>query len=46
MKLSEWATKKSVTYQTVTSFCARIYGQRRCKRKTEKIINELNASSN
>lgn len=27
----------------ITSFCARIYGQRRCKRKTEKIIDELNA---
>jgi len=27
----------------ITSFCARIYGQRRCKRKTEKIIKELNS---
>lgn len=26
----------------ITSFCARIYGQRRSKRKTEKIIQELN----
>lgn len=25
----------------ITSFCARIYGKRRCKRKTEKIITEL-----
>ena len=25
----------------ITSFCARICGQRRCKRKTEKIIEEL-----
>jgi len=25
----------------ITSFCARIYGQRRCKRKTESIIKEL-----
>ena len=25
----------------ITSFCARIYGQRRCKRKTEKIIKDL-----
>jgi resolvase domain protein len=25
----------------ITSFCARIYGQRRTKRKTEKIIQEL-----
>ena len=25
----------------VTSFCARIYGLRRCKGKTEKIIQEL-----
>lgn len=25
----------------ITSFCARIYGQRRTKRKTEKIIKEL-----
>jgi putative resolvase len=28
----------------ITSFCARIYGQRRCKRKTEKIIKELNSN--
>ncbi len=26
----------------VTSFCARLYGQRRSRRKTEKIIDELN----
>ena len=26
----------------ITSFCSRIYGQRRSKRKTEKIINEIN----
>jgi predicted site-specific integrase-resolvase len=25
----------------ITSFCSRLYGQRRCKRKTEKIISEL-----
>lgn len=25
----------------ITSFCARIYGQRRSKRKTEKLIKEL-----
>ena len=25
----------------ITSFCARIYGQRRCKRKTEQFIKEL-----
>ena len=25
----------------ITSFCARIYGQRRCKRKTETLIKEL-----
>jgi predicted site-specific integrase-resolvase len=25
----------------ITSFCSRLYGQRRCKRKTEKIIAEL-----
>jgi len=30
----------------ITSFCARIYGQRRNKRKTEKLIKELNDSSN
>ena len=30
----------------ITSFCARIYGQRICKRKTEKLINELSAESN
>lgn len=28
----------------VTSFCARLYGKRRTKRKTEKIISELNQS--
>jgi putative resolvase len=27
----------------ITSFCARLYGQSRCKRKTEKIIQELTA---
>ena len=27
----------------ITFFCARLYGQRRCKRKTEKIIQELTA---
>ena len=27
----------------ITSFCARLYGQRRCKRRTEKIIQELTA---
>lgn len=26
----------------ITSFCARIYGQRRSKRSTEKLIEELN----
>ena len=25
----------------ITSFCARIYGQRRCKSKTEQLIKEL-----
>jgi putative resolvase len=25
----------------ITSFCARLYGMRRAKRKTEKLINEL-----
>jgi len=25
----------------ITSFCARIYGQRRSKRKTEQLIKEL-----
>lgn len=25
----------------ITSFCARIYGQRRCKRKTEQLIKDL-----
>lgn len=25
----------------ITSFCARIYGQRRTKRNTEKLISEL-----
>jgi len=29
----------------VTSFCARIYGQRRSKRKTEKLIEELQHDS-
>jgi predicted site-specific integrase-resolvase len=28
----------------ITSFCARIYGQRRNKRKTEKLIKELNSN--
>ena len=27
----------------VYSFCARLYGQRRAKRKTEKIVEELEA---
>ena len=27
----------------ITSFCARLYGQRRAKRKTEKLIAELRA---
>ena len=30
----------------ITSFCARIYGQRRNKRKTEKLIKELGVKSN
>lgn len=30
----------------ITSFCARIYGQRRVKRKTERIIKELTNESN
>jgi predicted site-specific integrase-resolvase len=30
----------------ITSFCARIYGQRRNKRKTEKLIKELGAKGN
>jgi predicted site-specific integrase-resolvase len=30
----------------ITSFCARIYGQRRSKRNTEKLINNLNAKGN
>lgn len=29
----------------VTSFCARLYGQRRCKGKTERIIAELQTDS-
>ena len=29
----------------VTSFCARLYGQRRSKRKTERIIAELTETS-
>jgi predicted site-specific integrase-resolvase len=29
----------------VTSFCARLYGQRRAKRKTEQIIAELTGTS-
>lgn len=28
----------------VTSFCTRLYGQRRCKRKTERIIAELRSN--
>jgi predicted site-specific integrase-resolvase len=30
----------------ITSFCARIYGQRRGKRKTEKIIEDLKSEKN
>lgn len=30
----------------ITSFCARIYGQRRSKRKTEKLIKELSSEQN
>lgn len=30
----------------ITSFCARIYGQRRSKRNTEKLIKELNVTGN
>jgi predicted site-specific integrase-resolvase len=30
----------------ITSFCARIYGQRRSKRNTEKLIKELNVKGN
>jgi putative resolvase len=30
----------------ITSFCARLYGQRSCKRKTEKIIEELTNKDN
>ena len=30
----------------ITSFCARIYGQRRNKRKTEKLIKELGVKGN
>ncbi len=29
----------------ITSYCARLYGSRRCKRKTEKIIEELNSDT-
>lgn len=30
----------------ITSFCARLYGQRRSKRKTEKLIAELKSDAN
>lgn len=30
----------------ITSFCARVYGQRRSKRKTEALIKELEDESN
>lgn len=30
----------------VTSFCARLYGKRRTKRQTEKIIEELTNNNN
>jgi putative resolvase len=30
----------------ITSFCARIYGQRRSKKSTEKLIKELNVKGN
>jgi predicted site-specific integrase-resolvase len=29
----------------ITSFCARLYGQRRSKRKTEKIIEALKSDN-
>ncbi len=29
----------------ITSFCVRLYGQRHCKRKTEKIVQALASSS-
>jgi predicted site-specific integrase-resolvase len=28
----------------ITSFCAKLYGRRRAKRKTEKLIQELQAN--
>jgi predicted site-specific integrase-resolvase len=28
----------------ITSFCARLYGMRRAKRKTEKLIKELQSN--
>lgn len=30
----------------ITSFCTRIYGQRKCKRKTDKIIQDLTGHKN
>jgi len=44
--INECTTEKEDIIQDfvsiITSFCAKIYGQRRCKRKTESIIKELN----
>lgn len=44
-KISEYAKIKKVQYRTfttiITSFCARLYGIRRTKRKTEQLIREL-----
>ena len=37
MKLRTWAQRTGICYKT-----ARLYGQRRAKRKTEKIVQDLN----
>jgi predicted site-specific integrase-resolvase len=45
MKLSEWDLIQDFI-SIITSFCARIYGQRRNKRKIEKLIRELDVKGN
>jgi len=49
MKLIDYTHKMGISYKTACltaisySFCAKLYGQRRAKRKTEKIVQELEA---
>ena len=51
MKLSTFARRAGICYtiadfvSILYSFCARLYGQRRAKRKTEKIVQDLNVKA-